>query len=340
MVPGMGGEQPREHGVSGHGRDRSGRLHCDVKDPLGVQLWRSWTAIFEWLHFKVAKLAPKHLLGPKCGGRMRDLGVKVFVMPGGDTQEYAGITESRDHVQAFINGGGLFVGSCGGFGYLSSVAPNLGDLTHVAFVEYSTYLDILGYQEGPVWYVGFMSPLPNETAADSFKKFGPYSKGGAVLTHLSDGLLGGYAGGFPAMELPKDAEVLQRFDEVDRLPGGAKGQPMASVHVHGSGRNVLGFVYHPEFEWGLPNQTAWDTGLFGRILLQDGDTHNLPMIQLKMWQYFGEKLLSAMQEANLPVSSLSKKIPDTLRYRRFDGVTWKMVEGKNELVPEEEELMV
>lgn len=103
--------------------------------------------------------------------------------------------------------------------------------------------------------------------------------------------------------------------------------------MHGKGRNVLGYVYHPEFEMGLPDPEAWNTGLFARIGLQPGDQHNLPMIHLKMWQSFGQKLLSAMALAELPVGP-SVKVPDTLRYRRYDGIVWKMVPDKNELVQE------
>jgi len=53
-----------------------------------------------------------------------------------------------------------------------------------------------------------------------------------------------------------------------------------------------------------------------------------------MWQYFAGELLKAMHDANLPVGPRFKNIPSTLHYRRFDGIVWKMVEGKNELVPE------
>lgn len=215
---------------------------------------------------------------------------------------------------------------------MSSSSDNLKDETAVGFRVKSTYLDVIEEQKGPIWYVGKMSPLPNETAADAFEKFGPWEAPVATLTQLSDGLLAGYAGGASATKLPHDAEVLQRF-LVDKLPGGVQGQPMASVHVHGHGRNLLGFVYHPEFEWGLPWDEAWDTGLFGRITLQPGDTHSLPMLQLKMWSYFAEKLLRAMRTADLPVDARIK-IPSTLQYRRFDGIVWKMVEGENELVPE------
>merc|ERR1711920_439829 len=95
------------------------------EDPLGVQLWQSWTALFEWLGFKVVQIAPKHVLDPNCGGLLFKLGVKVFVMPGGNTQLYAGVTDSRNHIQQFIGDGGLFVGSCGGFGYMTSPSHNL-----------------------------------------------------------------------------------------------------------------------------------------------------------------------------------------------------------------------
>lgn len=197
----------------------------------------------------------------------------------------------------------------------------------------STYLDVFKAQQGPVFDLGNLTPLEGQTPADVMKlpNGGPYEKGPAVLAQLSDGAVGGYAGGFPPTEVPEDTEVLQRFSQV-------KGEPIAAVHLHGEGRNVLGFVYHPEFELGLPWDDAWNLGLFARILLQPGDTHDLPMLQFKMWRYFAEKLLSAMAMAKLPVGP-SVTIPDTLRYRSpKTGIMWKMVEGKPELVPEKPSL--
>ncbi len=45
---------------------------------------------------KVANVAPKHMLGPECGGRLRELGAKVFAMPGGDTQIVSPLSPMRE----------------------------------------------------------------------------------------------------------------------------------------------------------------------------------------------------------------------------------------------------
>lgn len=300
-------------------------------EPLGVALWQSWMALFEWLNFKVANVGPKHMLDPECGGRLRDRGVKVFAMPGGDTQLYAGFTECRDHIQEFLKGGGLYVGSCGGFAYLTSLSHNMQNDTEPSFDLLSTYLDVFPANKGPVFDLGNMTPLEGQTPADvmSLPNGGPYSSGLAVLSRLSDGSVGGYAGGFPALDVPTDAHIFQRFGEVP-------GQPMAAVHLHGEGRNILGFVYHPEFELGLPEGDAASTGLFARAALQPGDAHNLPLLQFGMWRHFARKLFSAMAIAGLPLEP-TIRIPDILRYRSAKtGIVWKMVDGRSELVPEED----
>jgi len=303
-------------------------------EPLGVALWQSWTALFRWLNFNVANIGPKHMLDPQCGGRLRELGVKVFAMPGGDTQWYAGFTECRDHIQEFIQGGGLYVGSCGGFGYLTSLSHKMKNSTEPVGDEFSTYLDVFPAAKGPVFDLGKLTPLEGQTPADVIKlpHGGPYVyPDAAVLAQLSDGAVGAYAGGFPPTEVTEDTEVLQRFSQV-------KGEPVAAVHLHGEGRNILAFVYHPEFELGLSLEDAFDLGVWVRMFLQPGDTHDLPMLQFKMWRYFAEKLLRAMAMAKLPVGP-SVTIPDTLRYRSpKSGIMWKMVEGKPELVPEKPSL--
>lgn len=301
-------------------------------EPLAVALWQSWAALFQWLNFKVAIIGPKHMLDPGCGGRLRELGVKIFTMPGGDTQLYGAFEECRDHIQTFLRDGGLYVGSCGGFGYLSSLSHNMKSDTEASFTFLTTMLDVIPSSIGPVFDLGNMTPLDGQTPADVMKlpNGGPYSGGAAVLAQLSDGRVGGYAGGFPnATVLPEDADILQRFSQVD-------GEPIAAVHVRGEGRNVLGFVYHPEFELGLPEAEAANTGLFARQVLQPGDTHDLPMLQFKMWKYFAGKLLMAMGAANLTVDP-AVAVPDTLRYRSpRTGIVWKMVAGEPALVQEEQ----
>ena len=295
-----------------------------------VALWQSWTALFRWLNFKVATVGPAHMLDPNCGGRLRELGVKVFVMPGGDTQLYAAFTECRDHVNGFIGGGGLFVGSCGGFGYLTSKAFNMHNQTDTSNVFFTTMLDVLPAERGPVFGVGNMTPMVNQTPADVMRlpSGGPYGEphGAAVLVTLSDGAVGGYAGGSTAAgKRPLDVDIFQRFSQV-------QGEPVAAMHAHGHGRNVLGFVYHPELEIGLPEVAAESVGVFARQVLQPGDTHDLPLLQLRMWQSFGRRLLTAMETAKLPVGS-SVAIPEILRYQNpATGTVWRRVKGEAALV--------
>lgn len=299
-------------------------------NPLAVSLWTSWTALYKWLNFKVVNIGPKHLLDPNCGGRLRELGVKIFTMPGGDTQLYAAFKEGRDHIQHFIQRGGLYVGSCGGFGYLSSRAYTMKPTGEPYYLFLTTMLDVIPEQKGPVFLLGNWTPLQGQTPADVMKmpNGGPYIPGEAVLAQLSDGQVAGYAGGSPATSVPDDADVFERFSQVE-------GQPIAGVHVHGKGRNILGFVYHPEFELGLPAADAVNVGLFARQALQPGDTHDLPMLQLTMWRYFAKKLLKAMEMARLVVGP-TVTIPDSLRYRNpKTGTVWQMVKGQPALVPEE-----
>eukprot|EP00929_Paragymnodinium_shiwhaense_P057658 TRINITY_DN28865_c0_g1_i5.p1 TRINITY_DN28865_c0_g1~~TRINITY_DN28865_c0_g1_i5.p1 ORF type:complete len:281 (+),score=25.60 TRINITY_DN28865_c0_g1_i5:426-1268(+) len=269
------------------------------------------------------------MLNPSCGGQLRELGVKVCVMPGGDTQLYAAFTECRDHIDRFMQSGGLYVGSCGGFGYLTSDSYNMQDSSSTKFVFVARMLNVIEAERGPVFGVGNMTPRANQTPAQVMKlpNGGPYSgNGAAVLVSLSDGGVGGYAGGFPATKLPPGADAIQHFAEVD-------GQPVAGVHIHAAGRNVLGFVYHPEFELGLPEDAAASTGLFARQVLQPGDMHDLPMLQLEMWRSFGKRLLHAMATAQLPVKA-GVAIPTSLEYRNpKTGVLWKMVSGQPALVP-------
>ena len=151
--------------------------------PLDVALWQSWTALFQWLNFKVANVGPKHMLDPQCGGRLRALGIKVFAMPGGDTQLYAAFTECRDHIQAFLQAGGLYVGSCGGFGYLTNTSYIMKNETTPSYTMRSTMLDVFAAERGPVFGLGNTTPLVNQTPADvmASPNGGPYSGNGGFF---------------------------------------------------------------------------------------------------------------------------------------------------------------
>jgi len=244
-------------------------------------------------------------------------------MPGGDAPLYAMFDECRDNIEQFLQRGGLYVGSCGGFNYLSSLTHNMQNDTAIAYDMVRTALNVIPSAAGPVFDLGHISPLEGQQPPVG----GAYEPGPSVLAELSDGRIGGYGGGLPATSLPHDAEVLQRFSQV-------KGEPAASVHIHGKGRNVLAFVYHPEYELGLPTDPAAETGLYIRQVTQPNDNRSLPMLQFQMWRYFAGRLLRAMDVAQLPVRS-AVTVPSSLRYQNpKTGVWWKMIEGQSELIPE------
>lgn len=72
---------------------------------------------YSWLGLEAVSLGPSQLHDASCGGRLHELGVHIFAMPGGnayDLQTSAG-PMGKQHINSFIDAGGLYVGTCAGF---------------------------------------------------------------------------------------------------------------------------------------------------------------------------------------------------------------------------------
>ena len=81
---------------------------------------RQWEADFyAWLGLLAVPMTALELQSPGCGGRLLELGVQIFAMPGGNAynlQASAGAA-GKVHLLRFIDGGGLYVGTCAGAYY-------------------------------------------------------------------------------------------------------------------------------------------------------------------------------------------------------------------------------
>jgi len=208
---------------------------------------KSWEEQFyEWLGLNVATLTNLQMKDADCGGKMKDFGVKLFVMPGGNAYntQRALHAEGRDNINNFINRGGTYIGTCAGF-YLAASEywwqgvkyswPNM--LGQVPIVE-GSIVDIHDYDVSP----------------------------GYGLTTLDNGLKSVYWGGptrgwrnTSASGFP--GTVLARFADANDLA--------AAYHVTSSNGNLLLFSPHLE---AVNDKSVEDSGLTDEM-------------QLANWQY-------------------------------------------------------
>ena len=79
---------------------------------------RQWEHDFyQWLGLEAAALTAAQLKSPMCGGQLRERGIKIFAMPGGnayDEQTSVGAV-GKKNLLSFIDAGGLYVGTCAGY---------------------------------------------------------------------------------------------------------------------------------------------------------------------------------------------------------------------------------
>jgi len=84
---------------------------------------RQWESDFyAWLGLEAVGITAAQLHDTSCGGRMKDLGVQIFAVPGGnayDLQTSSG-TMGKKHILAFIDANGTYVGTCAGAYFASS----------------------------------------------------------------------------------------------------------------------------------------------------------------------------------------------------------------------------
>ena len=83
---------------------------------------RQWEHDFyAWLGLEAVALTAAQLQDSACGGRLLQHGIKIFAMPGGNSyneQTSAGPV-GKKNILAFIDGGGLYVGTCAGWYFAS-----------------------------------------------------------------------------------------------------------------------------------------------------------------------------------------------------------------------------
>lgn len=222
---------------------------------------KQWEASFySWLGLKAVSLSAAQLKDPACGGRLSQLGVKIWVQPGGNAYNTQLSVESvgKQHILNFIDAGGLFVGTCAGFYFAAS-----------------SYFWQVGYPDGGQFkWPNLLGRFP-EVEGSITNIVDDYAHPGYKLTGLDNGLHAIYWGGptrgwrnTPSAGAP--GQVLLRYTDVP-------GNLMAATHVNGSSGNLLLFSAHLE---AIPGVGISNTGL-------------TKTMQLENWQYRGQQISAA-----------------------------------------------
>jgi len=223
---------------------------------------KQWESDFyQWAGLKAATISAKQLQDSKCGGKMSQLGVKMFGMPGGNAYNtQVSVQKSgKSNILKFIDAGGLYVGTCAGFYFAAgSYWWQNGEQGGGEF-SWPNLLSRFPEVEGSI------TSIRDDSANPGYK-----------LTGLDNGLKAIYWGG-PTRGWKKTSAsgtpgtVLARYSDVP-------GNLMAAVHVNDKSHgNLLLFSAHFEAEEGI--------GIRNTGLTSDQ--------QLANWQYRAQQISSA-----------------------------------------------
>lgn len=222
---------------------------------------KQWEVDFyKWMGLEAVSLSAAQLQDTSCGGAMKQLGVEIFAMPGGNAYKAQSSVQSTGKINIlnFIDEGGLYVGTCAGFFFASS--GYFWEAGSPAGGEYH-WPNLLGrfpVTEGPITAIHDDAGNP------------PYK-----LTGLDNGLKAIYWGGPTRGWRSTDARVpgttLLHYSDVP-------GNLLAAVHVNDTSYgNLLLFSVHLEAEPGI--------GIQNSGLTKD--------MQQKNWQYRAQQIKAA-----------------------------------------------
>jgi hypothetical protein len=220
---------------------------------------RQWESDFyKWAGIEAVPITAAQLKAANCGGKLRQLGVSIFAMPGGnayDEQRSSG-AEGKANLLSFLSSGGLYVGTCAGFYYASSAYWWEADRDGGEYV-WPNLLGVFPEVEGSI------SSIIDDEDSPGYK-----------LTALDNGLhaiyWGGPTRGWKRTPATVPGTVLARFTSI---PGSLP----AAVHVDDKDGNRLLFSAHFEAEEGVG---IFNTGL-------------TPAQTLANWQYRAAQIKKA-----------------------------------------------
>lgn len=191
---------------------------------------KKWEASFyKWMGLNAVSLSAVQLRNKDCGGSMKELGVKIFAMPGGNAYNTQTSVEAigKRYISAFIDAGGMYVGTCAGFFFASTGYFWENDEASGGEYHWPNLLARFPETEGPIKAIHDDAGNP------------PYK-----LTGLDNGLKAIYWGG----------PTLGMRDTSAKAPGttllhysDVPGNLLAAVHVNdGTHGNLLLFSVHLE----------------------------------------------------------------------------------------------
>jgi len=252
------------------------------------QLWEAH--YFKWLGLNTRMVSAEQLQSADCGGTMASLGVKMFVMPGGNAY---GITQSiktsgTANVRAALSAGVLYVGTCAGWfyaatGYLwQKNPPGLPDAGYYNYPEAlklyplveGSIIDIQDHDVAPYWKMTNVSESPGGETLFKTLYWGGPTRGWKATKRDSTNPKQIYSLGDPVLY----------FNEIDS-------NPLASTFVNESYGKLLLFSPHLETEATVPS-------VYDEELTED--------VQLINWIYRAEKIQMALG------SSTTLEIPQEL----------------------------
>ena len=175
------------------------------------------------------------------------LAAGTVMIPGGNAYTYTenlGLSVKRE-LTKFVQGGGLYIGTCAGWYYSSSGY----------YWEYSTGWSDAGYWHYPALLGIFGATVEGSITDIADEETGQGVFNGHALTRLSNGHKAIYYGG-PTMgwkqtaesDKPDGSEVLARFADVGNSTGSA---PPSIMRMRGAGSRVLVFSVHLEAYEGI-----------------------------------------------------------------------------------------
>lgn len=223
---------------------------------------KQWeTDFYQWMGMKAVQLSAAQLHNADCGGKMKEFGVKIFAMPGGNAYntQRSVKADGKANILNFIDAGGLYVGTCAGFYFAASGYWWQDGQSGGGEFHWPNVLGRVPEVEGSI------TTIQDDAASPGYK-----------LTSIDNGLNAIYWGG-PTVGWRKTSAssfpgtVLARYTEVS-------GDLLAAVHVNDKSHgNLLLFSAHFEAEEGIGIK---NTGLTADM-------------QLANWQYRAQQVSNA-----------------------------------------------
>ena len=148
---------------------------------------RDWEMHFyTWMNLRYAVINGTHLQDPGCGGMMKQLGVKIFAMPGGGAyrmQSSVGAA-GKSHILHFRQSGGTYVGTCAGFYFASTNyfwqigSPGGGNYTHANLLGLFPSVEgsittIQDYDIDPYWRLTIIDDVQQQQSLQALYWGGP-----------------------------------------------------------------------------------------------------------------------------------------------------------------------